>query len=178
VDIFEILWAYPYTDQLTITHNGSRKEKSMKQRVAVTTMAMVLVAVMTAAAQPGYFSTLDAHRKADLEKVACRYAECLKTGNPGVIESALGHVVRMKLYVPELVCPGLRQEISSMAVFGPTPTVRYKAYLASLVFDSPTLFKEEAARQYKDSEDLFNTIAARLQVALLGNQNSKFVRPE
>ncbi len=115
---------------------------------------------------------------ADLEKISCRYAECLQTGNPGVIVSALGHAVRMKLFVPEVNCPGLHQQISSLAVFGRTPSIRYKAYLASLVFDSPQLFKEEGARQYKDTEDLFNAVAGRLQVALLGTQNSKFVRPE
>jgi len=150
----------------------------MKKRVAVTTMAMVLMAVMTAGAQPGYFSTLETHRKMDLEKISCRYAECLQTGNAGVIESALGHAVRMKLFVPEVQCPGLRQEISSLAVMGKTPSIRQKAYLASLVFDAPALFKAEAARQYKDTEDLFNTLAARMQIALLGNPNSKYVRPE
>ena len=154
----------------------------MKKRVAVTTMAMVLMAVMTAAAQPGYFSTLETHQKADLEKISCRYAECLRTGNPGdnvgVIESALGHAVRMKLFIPEVKCPGLRQEISSLAVFGTTPSIRYKAYLASLVYDSPTLFKNEASRQYRDSEELFNAVAGRLQVALLSHPDRKFVRPE
>jgi hypothetical protein len=178
VDIFEFLWAYPYTDQVTITHIESRKERPMKKRVAVTTMAMVLMAVMTATGQREYFSSLEAHQKTDLEKVACRYVQCFKTGNPGVIESALGHAVRMKLYVPEVKCPELRQEINSLAVMGTTPSIRYKAYLASLVFDSPKLFKEEAARQYKDPDDLFNTIASRLQVALLGSQHTKFVRPE
>ena len=178
MDIFEFLWAYPCTDQVTNTHSASRKERSMKKRVAVTTMAMVLMAVMTAAAQPGYFSTLETHRSTNLEKISCRYLECLKTGNAGVIESALGHVIRMKLFVPEVQCPALRQEISSLAVLGSTPSIRYKAYLASLVFDSPVLFKEEGAREYKDADALFNSVAARLQVALLGSQNRKYVRPE
>jgi hypothetical protein len=150
----------------------------MKKRAAVTTMAMVLVAVMTASAQPGYFSTYETHQKMDLEKIACRYVECIKTGNPGVVESALSHVVRMKLFVPELRCPGLREAISSLAVFGATPAIRYKAYLASLVFDSPVLFKDERTRLYTDGDDLFNTVAARLQVALLGSHNGKAVRPE
>lgn len=150
----------------------------MKQRVVVTTMAAMVVAVMTAAAQPGYFSTVEAHRKADIGKVACRYANCLKSGNPGVIESALGHAVRMKLYIPESNCPELRQEISSLAVAGLTPSIRYKAYLASLVFDSPVLFRDEAAREYGNVDELFNAVASRLQVALLDRPGHKFVRPE
>ena len=141
----------------------------MKQRVAVTTMAMVLMAVMTASAQPGYFSSLEKHQQTDLQKVACRYTESLKSGNAGVIESALGHLIRMKLFVPEFQCPDLQEELSTLAAEGTTPSVRYKAYIASLVFDSPELFKAEGARQYANSTDLFSTVAARLQMALVSN---------
>jgi hypothetical protein len=150
----------------------------MKQRVAVTIAAVVVLTAMTAAAQPMYFSSLEAHRKADLGKITCQYTACLKTKNVGVIESALGHVVRMKMYLPEVDCPELRQEISSLSVTGPSASVRYKAYLAGLVFDSPGLFKEEAVRDYEGPEDLFRSVGSRLQITLLGSANTKFVRPE
>jgi len=150
----------------------------MKQRVAVTMMAVVVMATMTAAAQPRYFSSLETHRSADLGKIACKYAMCLKTENAGAIESVLAHVVRMKMYAPELECPGLRKEISSLAVAGPNASVRYKAFLASLVFDTPTMFKDEAVREFNSSDELFNSIAVRLQIALLERPNTKYVRPE
>ncbi len=150
----------------------------MKTRVAVTVMAVVVMATMTAAAQNRFFSSLETHRSTDLGKIACKYTNCLKSGNVGVIESALAHVVRMKMYVPELECPGLRQEISSLSVAGPNASVRYKAFLASLVFDTPGLFKEEAVREFDTPEELFNSVALRLQIALLGTPNTKYVRPE
>jgi hypothetical protein len=148
----------------------------MKQRAAVMTMAMVLVTVMTAAAQPGHFSTVEKHRATDLAKVVCSYTAALKTGNDGVIESALSHLVRMKLFVPEMQCPELRQEIARLAMNGATPTIRYKAYLTSLVFDAPQLFKAESARNYEGPEELFTSVASRLQIALIGNENSKYAR--
>jgi hypothetical protein len=95
-----------------------------------------------------------------------------------VIESALAHVVRMKMYLPELECPGLRQEISSLAVAGPNASLRYRAFLASLVFDAPAMFKEEAAREFNSSDELFNCIAKRVQLALLGTPNTEYLRPE
>jgi hypothetical protein len=141
----------------------------MKKRVAVTTAAMMMFAVMTAAAQPGHFSTLEKHRATDLSKVVCRYVECLKTGNDGVIEASLSHLMRMKLFVPELQCPGAQQEFAKLAMNGATPKIRYKAYLAGLVFDSPQIFKEEAARNYSGPDELFTSIASRLQVALIAD---------
>jgi len=141
----------------------------MKQRAAVTAMAMVLTAVMTASAQPGYFSTLEKHQQTDLRKAACLYTKCLKSENIGVIESALSHLVRMKLYVPELQCPELQEELNSLAATGTTPSVRYKAQIASLVFDSPDIFTAESAQQYENGTDLFNTVASRLQMTLVSN---------
>jgi hypothetical protein len=144
----------------------------MKRKVAVMTMAMVMVAVMTAQAQPGYFSTLEKHRLTNLEKVVCRYGEALRSDNAGVKESALSHLVRMKLFVPELQCPNVQQDLAALAINGETPTIRYKAYLASLVFDMPQVFSKEQTSNYEDPEHLFGNVAARLQVALIGEASS------
>ena len=143
----------------------------MKQRAAVTMMAVLLMAGTTAAAQPGYFSTLEKHQKADLEKAACQYSEDLKSGNAGVIESALAHVIRMKLFVPELSCPDLEMGLRLLAVTGETPGIRHRAYLATLVFDSPALFKEEATRLYDGPDEIFWSVASRVNVAVLEPQN-------
>lgn len=144
----------------------------MNRRAAVITMTMVMVAVMTAQAQPGYFSTLEKHRLTNLEKVVCRYGEALRCKNAGVQESALSHLVRMKLFVPELQCPNIQQDIASLAINGVTPTIRYKAYLASLVFDMPQVFTAERLSNFEDPEHLFGNVATRLQVALIGEASS------
>jgi ribonucleotide reductase alpha subunit len=143
----------------------------MKQRVAVTAMAVLLMAGTTAAAQPGYFSTLERHRSADLQKAACQYAHDLKSGNEGVTESAIAHVIRMKLFVPDLSCPELEMGLRMLAVTGDTPAVRHRAYLATLVFDSPALFKEEAARTYESPDEIFRSVASRVNIAVLEPKN-------
>lgn len=139
----------------------------MKQRAAVTLIAILLIAGTTGAAQPGYFSSLEKHKKSNLQKAACVYAADLKSDNEGVVESALAHVVRMKLFVPELNCPDLQMGIRLVAVTGETPQIRHRAYLASLVFDAPSLFSQEAARVYENPDELFSTLAARTNIALM-----------
>jgi hypothetical protein len=40
------------------------------------------------------------------------------------------------------------------------------------------LFKAEQGQKFENAEELFNSISSRLQIALLGAQDSKYVRPE
>lgn len=147
-----------------------------KQMVALT-IATALMAT-TALAQSAYFSSPERHHSANLDKAAQQYARCLESCNTGVVESALAHVVLMKLYVPEKEFDGVREKIGSLSVNGCNPTIRYKAYLASLVYDDPELFAQERGQSFSDPEALFNSVSNRLQVTLLGSHDRKYVRPE
>jgi hypothetical protein len=147
-----------------------------KQMIA---LAVVTALLATAAvAQTGYFSSRERHRSADLDKVALRYAECLESCNTGVVESALAQAVQMKLYAPEKQFEVLTEKMNSLSVSGCQPSIRYKAYLASLVYDAPELFKQEQEEKFDNAEDLFSSISNRLQVTLLGAHDRKYVRPE
>jgi hypothetical protein len=148
----------------------------MKKRVAIVAAGMMMFAAMTASAQPGVFSSLEKHQSMDLSKVTCRYAEGLKSGIDGVVESSLAHLVRMKLFVPDLQCPNVREEIAKLASDGSTPRIRYKAYLASLVFDSPQIFKAESTQNFAGADELFSTVASRLQVALIQDASIAYSR--
>ena len=149
----------------------------MKKQMIALTIATALMAAATVA-QPAYFSSRERHHAAHLDKAAQRYTECLESCNTGVIESALAQAVLMKLYVPEKEFEGLREKISSLSVNGCNPTIRYKAYLASLVYDDPELFAQEQGQSFSDAEALFSSVSNRLQVTLLGSHDRKYVRPE
>jgi hypothetical protein len=143
----------------------------MKQRVAVTAMVFLVLAASTASAQPGYFSSKEEHKTAKLGKAVNQYCASLTHENAGVVESALAHLVRMKLFVPDLNSPEVAVAIRMVAVSGETPRVRHRAYLASLVFDTPGMFTEESSRLYNGPDDLFSSIAARTNVAYLSSEN-------
>ncbi len=149
----------------------------MKKQM-ITLAAVTILMVAATVAQPAYFSSREHHRTADLDKAAKNYAECLESCNTGVIESALAHAVQMKLYTPEKEFEVLHARVNSLAVNGCNPAIRYKAYIAGLVYDAPDLFKVEQGQKFENAEELFNSISKRLQVALLGAQDSKYVRPE
>ena len=149
----------------------------MKKQMIALTIATALMAT-TAMAQSTYFSSRERHHSANLDKAAQRYVECLESCNTGVVESALAQAVLMKLYVPEKEFDGLRGKIGSLSVNGCNPAIRYKAYLASLVYDDPELFTKEQGQSFSDAEALFSSVSNRLQVTLLGSHDRKYVRPE
>jgi hypothetical protein len=149
----------------------------MKKQMITLAVVTALMAAATVA-QPAYFSSRESHSPAKLDKATQRYAECLESCNTGVVESALAHAIQMKLYVPEKGFDVLHQKINSLSVNGCNPAIRYKAYLASLVYDDPELFTQEQGRKFENAEELFNSVSARLQIALLGARDSKYVRPE
>jgi hypothetical protein len=143
-----------------------------------TLMMFALAATITASGFGGdrYFSDAQRHRSADLTKVAQRFIECLNEENEGVIRSALAHATWMKLMVPERSFTDLQARINALVVTGATPEIRHRAYLASMVFDRPALFKGEEAKEFKEGDDMFASVSQRITVVLLEKGNAKYVR--
>jgi hypothetical protein len=52
---------------------------------------------------------------------------------------------------------------------GRTPAIRYKAYLATAVFDNPARFENTLKARYTDSEEFFNAVASQVHKTLLGH---------
>jgi len=69
------------------------------------------------------------------------------------------------------IANGLPIGIGSLVIFtfASMVAIRYKAYLAELVYDTPSLFSGEMGTMYAEDEDLFNAISVRAQGALLGD---------
>jgi hypothetical protein len=101
--------------------------------------------------------------------IEANYRACLASANDGVVESAIAQCVKMKWAFPSMQLEDLRGSLGTLAAGGKTAAIRYKAYLASLVYDSPSIFTGESGQEYAMDEDLINAIGARAQKALLGH---------
>lgn len=145
---------------------------------------MVAAAVMTALALPapgqetsaavGQPEGAPARTKTlNVRKIEKNYAACLTSANEGVVESAIAQSVRMKWALPSARLEDLRTGLGNLADRGKTVSIRYKAYLAGLVFDSPSIFNPGLGENCELDEDLFTAINLRAQQALLGYNGAR-----
>jgi hypothetical protein len=104
-----------------------------------------------------------------VRSIEANYRACLASANEGVVESAIAQCVKMKWAFPAMQLEDLKCSLGTLATGGKTAAIRYKAYLASLVYDSPSIFTGESGQEYAWDEDLINAIGARAQKALLGH---------
>lgn len=121
--------------------------------------------------ETSYFSCYESHQKVDVDKAVKMYWASLHSANDGVVESALAHVAMMRICLRDREFPSLRDQIKFLAESGRTREIRYRAYLAGLVFDSPELFAVDRDALYADGDELFRAIGTRLQATLIGKRN-------
>jgi hypothetical protein len=129
--------------------------------------AMILLSLQSAEAQK-YFSDFRSHSHANLDRAAKYYLASLDAENEGVVESALAHIARMKMYFPEMAFEHIAAKVADLSVSGSTPRIRYQAYLVNAIFSTPSVFAEESRRDYESPEALFSAVAERLRSTLLG----------
>jgi hypothetical protein len=149
-------------------------EGSMKSNVLI--FAAVLAAASVSAA-PGQSPDQIAGKSAagpvraqvtDICRCEHNYTACLASTNEGVVESAIAQCIRMKWALPSARLDEVRSALGSLAASGKTPAIRYKASLAGLVYDSPSIFDSERQGSYVWDEDLFAALSNRAGQALLG----------
>jgi hypothetical protein len=104
-----------------------------------------------------------------LEKARKNFIASLNSENDGVAESALAQVTHMRAMLPGVDLPDIEVTVDELASSGRTPVIRYKAYLASLVFANPRMFSQETAVDYTSGDEFFTAIASRLQQTLLSH---------
>jgi hypothetical protein len=105
---------------------------------------------------------------AEVVRIEKNYVAGLRNMNDGVVESAVANGVRMRWALPASHLDGLRENLAVLSSEGRTPAIRFKAYLAGLVYDSPSMFAPESAKKYTWDDDLFAAIGSRAEKALLG----------
>ena len=104
-----------------------------------------------------------------LEKARKNFLASLNSENDGVAESALAQVAHMRAMLPGADLPDLEATVEELASTGRTPVIRYKAYLAGLVFANPRMFSQEITVDYASGDEFFTAIASRLQQTLLSH---------
>ena len=98
------------------------------------------------------------------------YMMGIRSSNQGLSESALMQAAKVKITLPTARYEDVKNVIDSLSVYGGTPSVRYKAYLASTVFENPTWFAKKAYEGYQDDDEFFAAVAAQLQERTLGSR--------
>lgn len=113
------------------------------------------------------FARMSSYQSADLQKLEQNFLESLNHPVNGVVESAIREVARLKLVQP-LCCSGaIVERLHELTIEGKTPAIRYKAALASILFENPEMFETEGPLEFTNEEELFTAIAHRLNVQVL-----------
>ena len=90
-----------------------------------------------------------------LNKAIKAYEYSLDFKLPAVAESAIYSVIVLKKYYPNNDYDDLKDMINDLAADGKTPTLRYKAQLASLYFEYPALFKNIKFEKTTENPDKY-----------------------
>jgi hypothetical protein len=109
----------------------------------------------------------------EIRRFEQNYISCMTCANDGVVESAIARSVAMRWTLPAAQLDEMRETLGTLATHGRTASIRYRASLAGLVFDAPSLFRFELAQKYPLDEDLFKAISSQAQTALLGHNTDR-----
>jgi len=98
------------------------------------------------------------------------YLNALKSSNEGVMESAIFLSLKYHLFYPDNDIGKLRREIEKISKNSNTDRVRYKAYLANKVFESPDFKSTIEKDDYKDANQFFTMVSKELMEYRLTSQ--------
>jgi hypothetical protein len=97
------------------------------------------------------------------------YLAALQSSNDGVVETAIGIVLQWHLLNPGEDLSQCERKINDLALNGKSSAIRFKASLASLVIDNPSIANFDVAT-CKDCGDLFDAITGSVRQAVVGNR--------
>jgi len=103
-----------------------------------------------------------------LRQAVKSYTRDLVSPNDGVVESAIAHTTFLKINEPQLDLREPCAIVAGLAESGRTSVIRYKAYLATIVFESPASFAGKLKAESTESNQYFSEIASMVQKSLLG----------
>jgi hypothetical protein len=156
----------------------TKEEAAMKTAFLIIAAGLVLATDPTARAQVALASAEKVRTCARLESYqsvnVCRFerhfVNCLRHEVNGIVECAIREAALIKLAQPDANCPGIKHELDRLASEGGTPAIRFKAWLAVMVYENPGLFIQEGKRQYVSDEDVFTALSDRLKATLLASE--------
>lgn len=95
------------------------------------------------------------------------FEKALKSGNAGLVESAIFHSLKFMIFYPEQDVAKLKKQITRLVKEGETRNIRYKAYLASQFLNNPDLLATIEKADYKDADEFFKMLGDTLQESVL-----------
>ncbi len=140
----------------------------MKTRITIAFIAMVIAVQCGTAGEPAKrFATTE--QKIEFAKI--NLMNGLKSGNAGVMESAMRLTAQLKMRYPATDVSDLVNVIGEVAAKHPSGTTRYKAYIASSVCSEPGWYAKEPNVDSATEEDFFRAASARLNQKLFSNNS-------
>lgn len=137
------------------------------RRFVAAMLALLAAPVVSLNAQPAVLVNETHMRAANPAVLEKNYVVCLKDPIDGVVESATANVIKVKLTMPDKPFAKIGSVLRDLIIDGRTPAIRYKAYLASAVFDDVKLFQGSPCTTCETPEQLFHAISERLQETML-----------
>ena len=113
------------------------------------------------------FGKASSYQNANLQKLERGYLASLNHPLDAVVECAIREVTRLKLAQPCCVSTRIQKRLETLVAEGRTPAVRYKAMLATMVFERPSTFAAEGTVDFIDEPQLYSAITRRLEKELL-----------
>ena len=99
----------------------------------------------------------------DFQKIERDYLVCLSSRNSGIVESALGHVIYMRIAFPKEDFREVQTRLFDLASRGYTRAIRYKAYVALHVFADPQAFVKALESKDVKSDEFFADLVSRFE---------------
>jgi hypothetical protein len=115
------------------------------------------------------YGTVYSYEPSYLRRAAVNYAAALHSDCDGVVESAIAHSTLLRIVAQHLDMSQIHSELADLADKGRTSAIRYRAYLATAVFDSPARFENTVKVKYMDSDQFFSVVASQVHKTLLGH---------
>lgn len=106
--------------------------------------------------------------QSQIENAKKSYLDCLESSNEGVAQSAIGIIMQWRLVRPGEDLSKCERKINDLAINGNSPAIRFKASLASLVMQTPSLVNFDVAG-CDDCGELFDAVTASVRQMVVGH---------
>ena len=113
---------------------------------------------------------LHAQEPKHLDKAPANFMKALNSDSNQMAEAALFHMLKLKLFYPEIDTDLLTQKVEKVMQDGKTETFRYKAYVTHYFLSNPVLLDHVVKENYKNCNEFFQMLASVMQEQLLADQ--------
>lgn len=136
----------------------------MKQQIAIAAAIVMIAIQITSAQQPQQKLTTEEKKVAFVTK---NLLAGLKTGNPGVMESAMRLTAQLTMKYPSADVNQLVDAVNTIWQTHPSGSTRYKAYITLSICENPQWFAGDPTIVNANEENFFRSASERLQSQLL-----------